>query len=96
MKELEAYRAQIDALDIELIDCIARRFAVVRAVGHLKAEKNIEVVQSKRAEIVVKRAMDMAAEKGVDPELIKNFYLAMIDVAHVIEHKIQDEHDRAG
>lgn len=96
MKELEAYRAQIDALDNEILECLSQRFEIVRAVGRLKAEKSIEVVQSKRAEVVVKRVSDMAIEKNVDAELIRNFYLAMIDVAHVIEHKIQDEYDRAG
>lgn len=94
MKELENYRKQIDELDNQIIECLARRFEIVRAVGRLKAEKSIEVVQSRRAEQVVKRVSDMAQDKNVDPELIRNFYLAMIDVAHVIEHKIQDEYDR--
>lgn len=95
MKELEEYRAQIDAVDEELMNCLAKRFEIVRAVGRLKAEKKIEVVQSRRAETVVKNAEDRARAKNVDVELIRNFYLAMIDVAHVIEHKIQDEYDRA-
>jgi chorismate mutase len=95
MKELEAYRKQIDELDIQLIDCISRRFEIVRAVGRLKAEHSMEIVQSKRAEQVVKKAMGMAKEKNVDPELIRNFYLAMIDVAHIIEHKILEDHERA-
>jgi len=63
--QLEEYRKEIDALDIELIDALARRIDVVRRVGELKAQIDISVVQPKRAEAVKNRAVEMGAQKGL-------------------------------
>jgi len=42
-QQLEQYRKEIDALDIELIDVLSRRIAVVKKVGELKAGTDISV-----------------------------------------------------
>ncbi|MFN3700516.1 MAG: chorismate mutase [Alphaproteobacteria bacterium] len=96
MKELQDYRSEIDEIDKEIMKCLARRFEIIRAVGYLKAEKNIEVVQSKRAEEVINRAMQAARENNVDPDLVGNFYKAMIDIAHIIENQIKEEQASRG
>lgn len=91
---LEGYREEIDSLDRQLIDLLSKRFDIVRAVGKLKADHDIGVVQSKRADEVKLRAMNMAEEKGVNPYLIRGFYDAMIDEAHIIEHEIKDKNKK--
>lgn len=97
IEKLEEYRAQIDALDRELIDILARRIRVIKAVGHLKAQENISVVQSARAEEVKRRNAQLAAEKGINPEFVRRFYDMLIDHAHEIENEImaqsKDMHD---
>ncbi len=89
-EQLEEYRKQIDGLDIELIDVLARRIDVVRRVGELKASADINVIQPKRAEMVKDRAAKMGAEKGLDEGFVRAFYDLMIDHAHVLEHAIMD------
>lgn len=86
--ELEEYRAQIDRIDEELIDALARRFAVVHAVGRLKAEKGLAVVQQRRAQAVIDRAAALGAGKGLDPEFVRGVYRLLIDHAHSLEHEI--------
>lgn len=88
--ELEEFRTKIDALDIELIDVLARRFAVVKAVGHFKSGTDISVVQPARAQAVKDRAAEMGAEKGLDPGFVRRLYDMMIDHAHVLENDILD------
>ncbi|NCT40212.1 MAG: chorismate mutase [Alphaproteobacteria bacterium] len=88
--QLEEYRKEIDALDIELIDVLARRIDVVRKVGVLKAQSNISVVQQERAEAVKNRAAEMGAAKGLDESFIRKVYDMMIDHAHDLEHDIMD------
>lgn len=95
LEKLEEYRQEIDDIDAKLIELLARRFQIVRAVGHLKAENDIAVVQSKRAEAVRQNAMDMAQAQDVNPKIVGDFYTAMIDEAHVIEHAIQDDHAKS-
>lgn len=93
MEELETYRKRIDEIDNQLIALFAERFGIVRAVGQLKAENNIAIVQSTRAQQVVNRVTDMARESGIPPEFIKALYEDMIDHAHVIEHAIEKDHN---
>ncbi len=87
-QQLKEYRVRIDALDEQLIDVLARRFAVVRAVGDLKSCEGLPVVQSERAEAVKRRAADMGKEKGLDPEFVYGLYEMMIAHAHELEHDI--------
>lgn len=89
--ELEKYRADIDRIDAELVDILARRFEIVRAVGRLKAQTGLSVVQAQRAQAVIDRAADMAAEKRLDPDLVRHIYRLMIDHAHALEHDILAE-----
>ncbi len=92
--KLQKYRLEIDALDHQLMDILARRFDVIRAVGRLKTENNIAIVQSERAKLVIERAAQMAAEKNIDPDFIRKFYTDMVDLAHVMEYDIKDRHER--
>lgn len=89
-KELEELRKQIDALDIELIDVLARRIDVVKKVGELKAGTDISVVQPARAQAVKNRAAEMGAEKGLEEAFVRKLYDLMIDHAHELEHDITD------
>jgi chorismate mutase len=95
MDELEKYREQINALDRQLIDLFAKRFDIVRAVGKLKADKGIAVVQSERVVEVTERAVQMGLEKNLDENFIRGLYTAMIDLAHVMEHEIVEQHDQS-
>ncbi len=90
--ELEMLRRQIDMLDVELIDILARRIDVVRKVGNLKAGTDISVVQPARAQAVKNRAAEMGATKGLDKEFVRQIYDLMIDHAHALEHEILDAH----
>ncbi len=86
--QLEEYRRQIDAIDVELIDVLARRFDVVKAVGRLKAGSDISVVQPARAQAVKNRAMEMGKAKGLSPDFVQALYDMMIEHAHALEDEI--------
>ncbi|MCD8494116.1 MAG: chorismate mutase [Alphaproteobacteria bacterium] len=85
MEELAGYRQQIDALDDQIVDLLARRFEIVRAVGQLKARIKIPVVQSARVDEVKDRVGDMAAAKNLDRDFVRHLYQIMIDHAHDLE-----------
>lgn len=90
-EELEGYRVAIDALDVELIDNLAKRFDIVHRVGELKRREGLSVVQAKRAEEVKDRAAALGEARGLDPQFVRSLYEMMIDHAHVLEHEIVDE-----
>ena len=92
-EELADFRKRIDDIDDQLITLLAERFEIVRAVGKLKAKKNIAIVQSKRVDEVIKRVTQLAKTKNIPPQFIDDTYTRMIDLAHVIENDILEKHE---
>lgn len=90
MKALENYRRQIDALDDQIIKLLVKRFDIVHTVGAVKAKEGIKVVQSERAQQVIDRNAKMAESHGLNGDLLRAIYTAIIDHAHVLEHDIVD------
>lgn len=82
---LAAARTEIDVLDRQLIDVLARRFAVVRHVAKLKKEHALAVVQTDRARAVVENAGAYAATCGLDPAFARAMVQACVDHAHAME-----------
>lgn len=85
MKTLEDYRAEIDSIDEKIVRLLVERFEIVHAVGVLKAREGIPVVQSRRADEVKDRVARRAEEQGLDGELLRTIYTAIIDHAHTVE-----------
>jgi chorismate mutase-like protein len=85
MKSLQEYRAEIDRLDDAIVRLLVERFEVVKAVGRLKTRAGIAVVQGERVEVVKSRVARLAAEQGLDGDLLRAIYTLIIDHAHIIE-----------
>ena len=67
---LEFYRKQIDEIDAQIIDLLAKRFEVVKKVGEYKKERNIPPLQPERWQQVLQTRKNLAKEKWLNPELI--------------------------
>lgn len=74
---LHEVRAAIDALDEEIVELLAQREGLVRRAAGLKSSAS-QVAAPKRAERVVQRAADLAAEKGGDPQAVRDIYSAIV------------------
>ena len=94
MKTLQDYRNRIDELDNQIIALLEERFAIVRKVGHHKAQNSLEVVQTARVTEVLGRVRALAAQHNLDPDMIANLYEIMIDHAHVLENGIRKTYDK--
>lgn len=88
MEALKPLRAQIDALDDQIVDLLAERMDLVRQVGAVKARENIALIQSDRVIEVRERCAQRGALKGVNPGLVRNIYTLIIDEAHQMEQAI--------
>ena len=88
MEILKPYRAQIDAIDDQIIDLLAARLSVIREVGVLKAREGIPPVLQDRVEEVRERCAKRAQGKGVDPDLIRDLYTLLIDYSCRLEDDI--------
>lgn len=70
--ELLEIRGQIDSIDSEIINLLAKRAELVSAAGKLKKNEQ-DVRDPKRVEQVIERARSKAASSGLSPEIAERF-----------------------
>jgi chorismate mutase len=85
--KLEALRSEIDKLDEELIDILARRMMVVGEIGKYKKENKITILQLKRWNQIIHDRV----EAGVKMGLSREFILRLLESVH--EEGIQRQID---
>ena len=88
---LSQFRADIDGIDDQIVDLLARRYAVCRQVAHYKLIHDIPVVLTDRIEQVKQRCAERAAAKGVDAGLVTALYTLIIDHTCETERRVQAE-----
>ena len=71
-------RLEIDAIDDQIVDLLARRFAVVERVVAIKTEAGIPALLPDRVEEVVARVRARASDIGVPPELADSLWRELI------------------
>jgi len=81
--KLEELRSEIDKLDEELIDILARRMIVVKEIGHYKKENKITILQLKRWNQLIHDRI----ETGIRLGLSREFILKLLESVH--EESIQ-------
>lgn len=85
---LTEYRAEIDALDDQLVRVLARRFAVCREVAEYKASTGVPMMQPQRVTTVKQRAGERAARYGLPAALVEQLYDAMVAAICAMEDEI--------
>ncbi|MBE0465879.1 MAG: prephenate dehydratase [Candidatus Desulforudis sp.] len=69
---LEQIRDEIDVLDGWIVDLLAERVSLVRSIGRLKNGRPVR--DPAREHRIIGRLQELAAQKGVDPELVSGVY----------------------
>ena len=77
-KNLDEVRENIDRLDREIVRMIAERSYYVMQAAKFKTTKG-DVKAPKRVEEVISKVRYLAAEKGLDPDMIEDVYRIMIE-----------------
>ncbi|MDO5447123.1 MAG: bifunctional 3-deoxy-7-phosphoheptulonate synthase/chorismate mutase type II [Prevotellaceae bacterium] len=77
LEQINILRKQIDELDSQMIDVIARRMEICREIGRYKKENNMTVFQSNRYKSVLERLMNEAQKRNVDADCVKAIFEAI-------------------
>ena len=72
--ELAELRGEIDRIDAEIMDALARRFAVTDKVGRLKAEHGLNSVDPVREQEKLQDLRRMAVEQGLNADFIHSLF----------------------
>lgn len=76
-QKLAGLRTQIDELDAKLINVLAKRMKIADAIGQLKKERNVAVLQSNRWNEVLGRMILDGEEKGLSEEFVLKLFKAI-------------------
>ncbi len=69
MNELDILREQIDIIDEKFIELFESRMDISSKIGYLKAQKGMEILDSKREEEVIKKGISKLRDKELSCEL---------------------------
>lgn len=86
--EMKQFRAEIDALDDQIISLLGQRFDIVRKVAAHKKQHGIPTVLADRVEQVKENAARIGSDYDLDPEFMRNLYALIIDHACACEDVI--------
>ncbi len=82
---LTMLRKDIDELDNELIDLLAKRMGIARKIGEYKKEHDMAIVQTKRYSEILDKRGAQGSLKGIESECIKNIF------EHIHEESVRQQ-----
>jgi len=85
--KLEGLRTEIDKLDGELLEILAKRMDIINEIGDYKIEKNITILQIKRWAGIIEDRLAIGTNLGLD----KEFLLQLLKLIHTESIKKQEE-----
>ncbi|MBS7541416.1 chorismate mutase [Ancylobacter lacus] len=77
-RPLAPFRAEIDAIDAEIVALLARRLDVVQRVVAVKRAEGLAALLPERVEDVVEKVRAEAQARGVPPELAERLWRELI------------------
>ena len=85
MDRLKDLRQEIDELDNELIDLLAKRMKVCRSIGEYKKESGMTIVQTRRYSEILDKRGAQGSLLGIDTQCIKNIF------EHIHEESVRQQ-----
>lgn len=69
--KLEELRSEIDQLDIELLQILAKRMGIIDKIGNHKKENDITILQMKRWAGIIEDRLSIGSQLGLDKDFLK-------------------------
>ena len=80
---LAELREEIETIDSELVELIARRTYVADTIAQVKAEQGLPTTDEQQEQEVIDRAGENAEQFGVDANLVKAIFRLLIELNKV-------------
>ncbi|HBM16100.1 MAG TPA: hypothetical protein DD381_07160 [Lentisphaeria bacterium] len=88
---IEELRKNIDAVDDEIIDLIAKRYELVKEVGKIKESSSAAVFVPEREKRIMER---LCAKSSFPKEIVSAVFREIISGARLFEHPITISYDK--
>ena len=90
MSGLEGFRAEIDAVDSQIVEALAKRFEICQRVANFKKQHGIAMMQPERVEAVKQRRRELAMQYVLDGDFMVALYSVIIQETCRMEDEIID------
>ncbi|MFW5928848.1 MAG: chorismate mutase [Halobacteriota archaeon] len=78
---LDDLRRDIEDVDAEIVDAVARRCLIAEDIAAVKRERGIEIEDGDREREVVERAVERGRAHGLDEEQVRRLYEVLIEMS---------------
>ncbi|MBU2617210.1 MAG: chorismate mutase [Euryarchaeota archaeon] len=78
---LKDVRAEIQKIDDQIIELMAKRTGLAEKVLDAKKEERVEINDEEQNRAVLKRAVEAATERGMDAGAVKRIYEVLIEMS---------------
>ncbi|MDT0293390.1 bifunctional 3-deoxy-7-phosphoheptulonate synthase/chorismate mutase type II [Mesonia ostreae] len=89
--QLNKLRAKIDKMDEQLIDVLGERMLIADAIGKVKKEHNVAILQPERWQKVLRRMIQLGNENGFEEEFILQIYKAIHQESIARQQKVLND-----
>lgn len=83
--KLENLRKEIDKIDSEIVELLAKRFEIVKQIGVFKKENKIDVIDDRRFQQVLVKVENLAEKNGISKNFIHEIYEKIHDYSCDLE-----------
>ncbi|WP_377390243.1 chorismate mutase [Rhodobacter lacus] len=90
---MAALRAEIDALDAQIVTLLADRARLIDRAAQLKPGEGLPARIEARVEEVVRNAMREAEARGLDPALIETIWRLIVEWSIAREERVLGKED---
>lgn len=86
MNELEKLRVEIDEIDARICELFEKRMEVAKSIGEYKKQHGLNVLDSKREDVVLEKA-----SKRIKNKNLEKYYLELVKELMELSKKYQKE-----
>lgn len=87
-EKLTELRTRLDDVDGRLLDLVGERLQIAREVAKVKQESPLDVLDSRREEIILERLATLALEREIDPFFVKRLFSLLIEGSRSIQESL--------
>jgi len=78
---LDELREEIEEIDRDIVESIARRTYVVESIAEVKKERGMEIHDPEREQRVLERVAERAEALDVDPDDVREVFELLMDIS---------------
>ncbi len=87
MKTLEELRAEIDRINAQLVELLAKRFAAAEQIAQYKKANNMPVHAPQREKQVIENVKALAKKSGLDEKAAEEIFKKIIEQTKNMENE---------